>query len=330
MSNVVICRRAEPRRARLQLIGSLLAMAALATQLPGPVSALVALGGTWHGPSGGAGALDQAALLAAALVVWLMVGWWCVVCGLAALARVPGVFGRFGRTALGRLTPVAVRRVVIAGMGVSVLTGAAACGVDQPTGVTPQAVSTDVRAVAPDGERTTIEVGQRARISLVGLDSAGAGGSGTDRGVPSRPGAADRVDLDWPVQRPAGPTAVDVAPIDVDWPDRPMPAPSRRPAVSSAGAVEPMVIVEAGDSLWLLAAEQLGPTADDADIDAAWRAWYTANRRVIGDDPDLILPGQRLRPPPLDTGTGNSGSSGNSSSGRTATPHQPTDPPDGD
>lgn len=319
MSNASFSHQVMPVRARLQLIGSLLAVAALATQLPGPLTALAALGGTWRGPSGGAGALDEVALLAASLVVWLLVGWWCVVCGLAALARVPGALGRFGRTALGRLTPVAVRRVVIAGMGVSVLTGAAACGVDQPTGATPQAVTTDVRAAAPDGTQTTIEIG-RARFALVGLDR-GAAGSGTDRGVPSRPGAADRVDLDWPVQRPAGPTAVQVAPINVDWPDRPEPAPSHRPAASSTGAAEPMVIVGAGDSLWLLAAEQLGPTADDADIDTAWRAWYAANRRVIGDDPDLILPGQQLRPPPLHPGSRDSG--------RSATPHQPTDQPDG-
>lgn len=326
MSNGSISREASPAWARLRVIGLLLTVATLATQLPGPLTAMAALGGTWHGPSGGADALDQVALLAASLVVWLLGGWWFVVCGLAALARLPGVLGRFGRSALGRLTPVAVRRVVIAGMGVSVLTGAAACGVDQPTGGTPQAVSTDVRAAAPDGGRTTIEVGQRARIALVGLDRAAAG-TGTDRGVPSRPSAADRVDLDWPVQRPAGPIAVDVGPIDVDWPDRAKPVSSHRPAASSAGTAQPMVIVEAGDSLWLLAAAQLGPAAGDAEIDSAWRAWYAVNRQVIGDDPDLILPGQQLRPPPLHP---RSGDNGNGSSGRLATPHSPTDRPDGD
>jgi nucleoid-associated protein YgaU len=32
-------------------------------------------------------------------------------------------------------------------------------------------------------------------------------------------------------------------------------------------------------------------------VAASWPRWYAANRRVIGADPDLILPGQILRPP---------------------------------
>ena len=57
------------------------------------------------------------------------------------------------------------------------------------------------------------------------------------------------------------------------------------------------MIVRPGDSLWELAARDLGRGADDAHIDDAWRGWYAANRRQIGDDPDLILPGQRLQAP---------------------------------
>lgn len=63
---------------------------------------------------------------------------------------------------------------------------------------------------------------------------------------------------------------------------------------------EPAVrVVRQGDSLWALAAE---PSATDGarssltatTIDARWRAIYRANRAVIGPDPDLIRPGQRL------------------------------------
>jgi nucleoid-associated protein YgaU len=49
--------------------------------------------------------------------------------------------------------------------------------------------------------------------------------------------------------------------------------------------------------LWDLAAARLGPEAGDAEIDAAWRADYAANRAVVGPDPDLILPGQVLSMP---------------------------------
>ena len=61
------------------------------------------------------------------------------------------------------------------------------------------------------------------------------------------------------------------------------------------------VVVRRGDSLWSIAARQLGPGADAAQIAAAWPRWYAANRTVIGPDPDHIRPGQVLVPP---TGAG--------------------------
>jgi nucleoid-associated protein YgaU len=54
------------------------------------------------------------------------------------------------------------------------------------------------------------------------------------------------------------------------------------------------VVVTAGDTLWSLAAARLGPGASDAEVARAWPTWWEANREVIGDDPDLLLPGQRL------------------------------------
>ena len=35
----------------------------------------------------------------------------------------------------------------------------------------------------------------------------------------------------------------------------------------------------------------------DAEIAQAWPAWHDANREVVGPDPDVLLPGQVLRPP---------------------------------
>ncbi|MGF7238125.1 MAG: LysM peptidoglycan-binding domain-containing protein [Frankia sp.] len=57
------------------------------------------------------------------------------------------------------------------------------------------------------------------------------------------------------------------------------------------------VVVHRGDSLWSIVARQLGPGATDEQIAAAWPAWWAANREVIGPNPNLILPGQVLRPP---------------------------------
>lgn len=55
---------------------------------------------------------------------------------------------------------------------------------------------------------------------------------------------------------------------------------------------ESQAVVQEGDSLWSLASAQLGPQATEADIAAHWPRWYERNRAVIGDSPDLILPGQ--------------------------------------
>jgi nucleoid-associated protein YgaU len=62
------------------------------------------------------------------------------------------------------------------------------------------------------------------------------------------------------------------------------------------------VTVETGDTLWSIAADRLPPDSTDSDIDNAWRAWYSANTQVIGDNPDLILPGQLLLPPDSEIG----------------------------
>jgi hypothetical protein len=57
------------------------------------------------------------------------------------------------------------------------------------------------------------------------------------------------------------------------------------------------VVVAPGDSLWSIAAEQLPRDASDGRVTACWHAVYAANRAVIGTDPDVLEPGQRLRLP---------------------------------
>ncbi len=57
-------------------------------------------------------------------------------------------------------------------------------------------------------------------------------------------------------------------------------------------------VVRTGDTLWSLAAADLSPTADADDVTRRWHRLHQLNRAVIGDDPDLIHPGQRLHLPP--------------------------------
>lgn len=71
------------------------------------------------------------------------------------------------------------------------------------------------------------------------------------------------------------------------------------PGLPHSGGSTGEHVVVPGDCLWDIAAARLGPGAPAAAVDRAWRLLYDANRDVIGDDPNLILPGQRLRLVPL-------------------------------
>jgi nucleoid-associated protein YgaU len=60
------------------------------------------------------------------------------------------------------------------------------------------------------------------------------------------------------------------------------------------------VLVRPGDSLWSLATRDL-PAGSPAPLVAErWHAIYAANRSLIGPDPDVLVPGQRLRLPGKD------------------------------
>lgn len=60
-------------------------------------------------------------------------------------------------------------------------------------------------------------------------------------------------------------------------------------------------IVQAGDSLWRIAERTLAARdsgeVTSADIARFWPTVYRANRALIGDDPNLIFPGQPLQIP---------------------------------
>ena len=89
------------------------------------------------------------------------------------------------------------------------------------------------------------------------------------------------------VDRATGPAAVAGLPL----PDRATAPPARTDGPDGPGGP---VVVAPGDTLWAIAARDLGPDATDAEIDAAWRRLYALNRAEIGPDPDLIRPAQRL------------------------------------
>ena len=78
-------------------------------------------------------------------------------------------------------------------------------------------------------------------------------------------------------------------------PDRPLVAGDGEPAVK-----QPTVVVQSGDTLWAIARDRLDRNDDVATTAREVDRWHDANREVIGSDPDLIHPGQRLTPPSED------------------------------
>ena len=201
--------------------------------------------------------------LAAAVAAWVVLTWLTVATSAALVtAAMAGVGSRAHALALA-LAPGAARRIVSAALGLAI-------------------VGAPVAAALP-----------------------------ADAGVAGVLTAADRSDhpgrqLDLPAtpvpDRPA-------ATVPAGWtPDRPVPT-HRRSARAEAASrlvtgparaerrVADEVVVRRGDSLWDIAARHLGPDASAADVAVEWPRWHHANRDVIGADPDLLIPGQRLVPP---------------------------------
>jgi hypothetical protein len=98
-----------------------------------------------------------------------------------------------------------------------------------------------------------------------------------------------------PAPAPVWPSEIEVQPATP--PAASTPPAAHRTAPAKPGHGGSAESVQSGDSLWLLAARRLGPDATPAHIAEYWPEIYAANRNVIGDDPSLITPGQRLDEP---------------------------------
>jgi hypothetical protein len=132
--------------------------------------------------------------------------------------------------------------------------------------------------IVPDGVRRAVLAA--CGVALVTSVSGPALAAG---GVPPRSGDVRHVEL-------SGLGVLSGLPL----PDRAV-APRRTPPPPSR-----TVVVRRGDCLWSIARHDLPPGATSAEVSARWRAVYAVNRHVIGPDPDVIEPGQRLRLPRKD------------------------------
>lgn len=160
-----------------------------------------------------------------------------------------------------------------------------------------------VRVVAPAAVRRAVELtlgvglatgalgaGPAAAVTphagvSIGSTASDLPALGQEPGAPDGGIGARRAELDWP--------------LDVRVPAAEAPAP--------AAEVPTLVVVRPGDTLWGLAEQGLRASGEaapsTAQVAQAWPLWWSANRAVIGDDPDLILPGTALVPPTTSTAT---------------------------
>jgi nucleoid-associated protein YgaU len=213
----------------------------------------------------GPASVDAALALVAAAGGWLVLSWLTAVTVLTVLTATVAGLGSRAHQKTAALAPQACRRLAGALLGLTVV------GTPLLTGVPVAAAlpSVTVAATAAPSEPTT------ALSALPAMD-----------------------DLD----RPA-------ADVPTGWtPDRPA-VPHRQRAGSrslvrlvastprAGHNVLEEVVVRRGDSLWDIAARHLGADASAAEIAQEWPRWHAANAAVIGPDPDLLLAGQRLRPP---------------------------------
>ena len=97
----------------------------------------------------------------------------------------------------------------------------------------------------------------------------------------------------WAAPRPQEASAEPLPPL-VRLSDQPISAPA---SLAEAATYE----VQRGDSLWRISTATLTDSGDSsptsADIARFWPRIFRANRLLIGDDPNLILPGQHLTIP---------------------------------
>jgi LysM domain len=210
------------------------------------------------------------------LIAEVMVGYLLLVLALRSLATLPGSLGYLARRSTFAVTPAAIRRLA------DLLVGGA--------------LLVQVSVVAPGPSPGHRSIGS-AEVAAASSACGRAGGPATAADlVPLTLGAArvhwlaDRKD---PVEARPTPrrSAAPLPPWLGGGPSK--PAPGHRADTGDH-------TVEAGDTLWDIAAAHLTPAErSNATISRYWHQVYRANRAVVGPDPDLIHPGARLDVAPL-------------------------------
>lgn len=222
----------------------------------------------------------------------MVVGAWLAVGSTAAvLAHTPGRLGTVADRLAAAWAPLLTRRVAAALVGASMAATLAPAAAQADSAAPFPGFS--VSASATPGPEGATQASSPAITSAVppstGPPSAAAASAAAARSAP-------------PIDAPrSGAAAASSAVPAAGWtPSRPRQRAVAAPGLVTSGAARAEgteVVVHRGDTLWDLVAAHLGPDASEAEVAMAWPHWHAANRSVIGDDPDQLLPGQVLTVP---------------------------------
>jgi nucleoid-associated protein YgaU len=269
----------------------------------------------WAGPDASNLRLET---LVGSLAFWTgsaAVIWWLLSMSMAFLAAACELRGRHvSSKRLGQWTPAFMRRLALAILGLTLLgpAGAQAAAM-APSGMALSAdsVALDAPSLSPPNSRDPSRSPLPRSANAVSEQSTSPDAAGRSHPTdPLNPGwTADRsrpesLDGTTAAPRDHPPTPLHASDsLDPGWtpstitaePGLMAPEPRRNPSGLQASHRE--VVVRPGDSLWVLASRELGPSATDLEIARLWPHWYSANHDVIGPDPDHLLPGTVLRVP---------------------------------
>lgn len=246
---------------------------------------------------------DDLLMLLVSVLAWLCFAWLAIGALLTFLSALPGAAGAVFGAMAEKVTPAAYRKVAKIALGLTVVAGpmvatmpAHAAPVDSPS----QTAATQMLpSLDRPGSNQTVFPGA---AQLPNLDRPTGSWTGQEAGqlpMPDRPTTGQNT----------GRT------IGLPLPDRPVSQVGQTGNQQQQGQQQQgqqnqqqnrqqqrqqqagQHVVVRGDTLWDIAAASLPDGASNADIARETQRWYQANRSTIGDNPDLILPGQILQAP---------------------------------
>lgn len=245
--------------------------------------------------------VDRAIGTLAAALLWICALWLALGLIASVLSLLPGRIGAVSTAITAHAVPAILRNLIFATTGASMLFGPVAAIADTPAPTAPIATATGAPSwplTPPPAQQLGPRwpIGPTARSTSAGSQPAAPNPASSAISIDTNGPAAPR----WPVTvtppRANTNTSAGAGPVTSAAPATKQPQTTRPdPQTPPKGVTH--LMVEPGDSLWMIAANRLGPSATEDQIALEWPNWYRDNRAAIGTDPARLMPGTELTVP---------------------------------